>query len=112
MGCLNSEQLLAGLVMYESYCVCHGLQWNVSVKEVGFVFLLNFNIRMLDFFKQVLYPQQVSRLICALYGICIQQYLPDRVFKKQCYSISAAGIVGFHADVLVKLGISVETKVG
>jgi len=49
-------------------------------------------------------------LTCALYGICTQQYLPDGLLKKQCYSTSAAGIVGFHADVLVKLGISVETS--
>lgn len=27
VGCLNSEQLLAGPVMYESYCVCRVLQW-------------------------------------------------------------------------------------
>lgn len=87
-----------------------GLFWNVLAKEVSFVFLLHFRIRVLDFFRQVLFPQQVIRLICALYGICTQQYLPDGVFKKQCYSISAAGIVGFHADVLVKLGISVETS--
>ena len=64
----------------------------------------------IDFFKEVLFPQQVIRVIWALYGICTQQYVPDGVFKKQCYRISAAGIVGFHTDVLVKLGISVETS--
>lgn len=83
---------------------------NMVAKEVSFVFLPSFSIRLLDFFSLVLFPQQVIRLICALYGICTQQYLPDGVFKKQCYSISTAGIVGFHADVLVKLGISVETS--
>lgn len=79
-------------------------------EEVSFVFLLSFSIRLLDFFILLLFPQQVIRLIYALYGICTQQCLPDGVFKKQCYSISTAGIVGFHAYVLVKLGISVETS--
>lgn len=74
------------------------------------MFLLSFSITLLDFFSLVLFPQQVIRLICALYGICTQQCPPDEVFKKQCYSISTAGIVGFHAHVLVKLGISVETS--
>lgn len=74
------------------------------------MFLLSFSIRSLGFHSLVLFPQQVIRLIGALYGICTQQCLPDEVFKKQCYSISTGGIVGFHADVLVKLGISVETS--
>lgn len=73
------------------------------MKKVSFVCK---NIRCL----QLLFPQQIIRLVCALSGVCTQQCLPDGVFKKQCYSISAAGIVGFHADVLVKLGISVETS--
>lgn len=73
------------------------------------MFILSFSITLLDFFSLVLFPQQVTQTIGALYGICTQQCLPDGVFKKQCYSISTAGIVGFHADVLVKLGISVET---
>lgn len=87
-----------------------GLLCNMVAKEVSFVFLLSFSIRLLDFFSLVLFPQQAVWLICALYGICTQQCLPDGVFKKQCYNISTAGIVGFHADVLVKLGISVETS--
>lgn len=45
----------------------------------------------------------------ALYGICTQQYSPDGMFKKQCYSSSALGIVGFHSAVSVKPGISAET---
>lgn len=46
----------------------------------------------------------------ALYGICTQQHSSDGVFKKQCYSSSAFGIVGFHSGVCVKPGISADTN--
>lgn len=47
----------------------------------------------------------------ALYGICTQQRSPDGMFKKQCYSSSAFGIVGFHSAVSVKPGIFADTVV-
>lgn len=45
----------------------------------------------------------------ALNGICTQQHSSDGVFKNQCYSSSAFGIVGFHSAVVVKPGILADT---
>lgn len=45
----------------------------------------------------------------ALNGICTQQHSSDGVFKNQCYSTSAFGIVGFHSAVVVKPGILADT---
>lgn len=50
-----------------------------------------------------------STAAVALYGICTQQHSSDGMFKKQCYSSSAFGIVGFHSAVSVKPGIFADT---
>lgn len=81
-----------------------------SSKRGKLLFLLHFSVRVFDLHRELLFAQQFVRPTCALYGICTQQHFPDGLFKKQCYSISASGIVGFPAYVLVKLGISVETS--